>query len=134
MTKLTDPTELYREALANAPAATEEQPPTIERAEVWPYPDLKRLWVRVQTGPFAAFPNLALAVRDPDAQEVCALFMVEIRQPYQSVTLHLRQAPRPGQTYRLTIELIRDETTLARHVIEFALVFREFESTDAATP
>jgi len=134
MTKLTDPIELYREALANTPAPTEDRPPAIERVEVWPYPDLKRLWVRVQTGPFAASPNLALAVRDPDDQEVCALFMVEIRQPYQSVTLHLRQSPRPGQTYRLEIELIRDEAALDRRLVEFALAFRDPDDKDVTTP
>lgn len=132
MTKLTDPIELYREALADAPAPTEDRPPAIERVEVWPYPDLQRLWVRLQTGPFAAFPDLALAVHDPDGQEVCALFMVEIRQPYQSVTLHLRQPPRPGETYRLEIELIRGEATLDRRLVEFALAFREPDPKDAA--
>lgn len=132
MTKLTDPIELYREALADAPAQTEDRPPAIERVEVWPYPDLQRLWVRLQTGPFAAFPDLALAVHDPDGQEVCALFMVEIRQPYQSVTLHLRQPPRPGETYRLEIELIRGEATLNRRLVEFALAFREPDPKDAA--
>ena len=132
MTKLTDPIELYREALADAPAPTEDRPPTIERVEVWPYPDLQRLWVRLQTGPFAAFPDLSLTVRDPDDQEVCALFMIEIRQPYQSVTLHLRQTPRPGETYRLAIELLRGEATLDRRLVEFALVFREPDAKDAA--
>jgi hypothetical protein len=125
MTKIQDPIELYREALANAPAPIEDRPPTIERAEVWPYPDLKRLWVRVQTTPFAAYPNLALTVSDSDDQVVCTLFMVEIREPYQSITLHLRQAPRPGALYRLAIELSRDELILDQRVTDFELVFRD---------
>ncbi len=125
MTKFRDPIELHREALAEAPTSTEDYPPTIERAEVWPYPDLQRLWIRLQTSPFVAFPNLAFTASDPDGQVVCALFMVEIREPYQSVTLHLRQPPRPGETYRLEIELTREETTLDQRLVEFELVFRD---------
>ncbi|MEJ5199860.1 MAG: hypothetical protein WHX53_13130 [Anaerolineae bacterium] len=125
MTKITDPIEIYRAALAAAPTPTEEHPPVIERAEVWPYPDLRRLWVRVQTSPFAAYPNLTFTVSDGEGQIVCTMFMVEIREPYQSVTLHLRQEPQPGAMYRLEIELERDEALLDRRELEFALVFRE---------
>lgn len=125
MAKLVDPIELYRTALAEAPTPVEDRPPTIERAEVWPYPDLRRLWVRVQTTPFAAFPNLSLTVSDPDDQVVCTMFMVEIRTAYQSVTLHLRRPPQPAGRYRLTLELARDETTLDRRELEFELIYRE---------
>ncbi len=125
MTKIKDPIEIYRESLAAAPAPTEAHPPVIERAEVWPYPDLKRLWVRVQVSPFASFPNLAFTVTDPDAAVVGTLFMVEIRETYQSATLHLRQEPRPGERYRLEIELEREEAALDQRAIDFDLTFRE---------
>jgi len=131
VTELQDPIELYRQALANAPVPVEEHPPVIERAEVWPYPDLQRLWVRVQTSPFAAFPNLVFTVADPDDQTVCVMFMVEIRESYQSITLHLRQAPRPGEMYRLEIVLERAEAALDRRLIEFPLVFRQPEEATA---
>ena len=125
MTKLKDPIEIYRDSLAGAPERVEAQPPVIERAEVWPYPDLKRLWVRVQISPFAAFPSLALTVTDPDGAVACSMFMVEIRDAYQSVTLHLRREPAPGASYRLEIELMRDEAILDTRAIDFELVFRE---------
>lgn len=128
MTKITDPIELYRAALDAAPTPAEEHPPVIERAEVWPYPDLRRLWVRVQTSPFATYPNLTFTVSDKDGQIVCTMFMVEIREPYQSVTLHLRQEPRPGDTYRLEIELEREETLLDQRILDFPLEFREPET------
>ncbi len=131
VTELQDPIEVYRQALANAPVPTENHPPVIERAEVWPYPDLRRLWVRVQTSPFAAFPNLTFTVTDPDDQIVCVMFMVEIREAYQSVTLHLRQEPRPGAMYRLAIDLERAEALLDRRLIEFPLVFRQPEEAPA---
>ncbi len=61
----------------------------------------------------------------PDEAVVAAMFMVEIRDPYQSVTLHLRQAPQPGEKYALELELTRDEVTLHTHRLEFDLVFRD---------
>lgn len=125
MTELQDPIEIYRASLASIPAPVETHPPTIERVEVWPYPDLKRLWARVETTPFAAFPDLAFTVSDPDGEIVCTLFMVEIRDAYQAVTLHLRRTPRPGETYRLEIELLRAEAPLDTRTLDFPLVFRE---------
>lgn len=125
MTELQDPIEIYRESLAGIPAPVETHPPTLARVEVWPYPDLNRLWARVEISPFAAFPNLAFTVSDPDGEVVCTLFMVEIRAAYQSVTLHLRRAARPGATYRLEIELSREEVVLDVRTLDFPLVFRE---------
>ena len=124
MTQIDDPIEIYRKALAEIPAVVEEHPPVINRAEVWPYPELDRLWVRVETSRFAAFPNLAFTVLDPDWGTATTLFMVEIRETYQTITLHLRQAPRPGARYRLEIELSRAEAVLDTRTLEFDLVFR----------
>lgn len=125
MTELQDPIELYRASLAALPAREEAGPPVIKRAEVWPYPDLQRLWARVEVSPFAAFPNLDLVVSDPDGAVVCTMFMVEIREPYQAVTLHLRQPPRPGQVYQLHLTLSRDEATLDESTVAFDLAFKE---------
>jgi len=125
MPELEDPIELYRRSLANLPTPVEAHPPVIQRAEAWPYPELTRLWVRVEISPFVAFPNLAITVTGPDEAVVAAMFMVEIRDPYQSVTLHLRQAPQPGEKYTLELELSRDEVLLDTHRLEFDLVFRD---------
>lgn len=128
MTDLQDPIEIYRASLAELPAREEAGPPVIRRAEVWPYPDLQRLWARVEVSPFAAFPNLAFTVTDPDGAVVCTMFMVEMREPYQSITLHLRQPPRAGERYTLVIELERDEQILDTSTLPFDLVFREPEA------
>lgn len=127
MTKLDDPIEIYRKSLADIPPVVEEHPPVINRAEVWPYPELDRLWVRVEISPFAAFPNLSLAVLDPDDTVTTSMFLVEIREPYQSVTLHLRRPPRPNERYRLEIELSRDERVLDARTVAFDLAFRSPE-------
>ena len=113
------------ESLAGIQTPVEEHPPVIRRAEVWPYPDLARLWIRLEVSPFVAFPHLAFTVADPDGQVVATMFMVEIREPYQSVTLHLRQPPRPGERYMLEIELSREEMVLDVRAVAFDLVFRE---------
>jgi hypothetical protein len=125
MTEMRDPIEIYRESLGNVPVYEETVPPTIERAEVWPYPDLMRLWVRVQVSRFAQFPNLAFEVTDPDGAVVASLYMVEIREPYQSITLHLRPEPRPGATYCCRVELIRDEQLLDEQAVDFELTYRD---------
>ena len=125
MTEMEDPLEIYRRSLAEVQPISEAHPPRIERAEVWPYPDLAKLWVRLEVSPFAAFPNLAFTVTGPDDDIVCTMFMVEIRELYQSVTLHLRQDPRPGETYHLLIELSRDEEMLDERTLDFELVFKD---------
>ena len=130
MTDLRDPEEIYREALKQITPVTEDRPPQIIRAEVWPYPDLKRLWVRLQTSPFASYPDIALTARDPDGCVVATMFIVEARETYQSLTLHLRQLPRPSAQYQLEIELRRDEKILDTQTVSFELTFKEPEATE----
>jgi hypothetical protein len=125
MTEMQDPVEVYRQSLASAPRVSELHPPTIGRAEVLPYPELSRLWVRVETSTFSAYPDLLLSLRDSDGTVVSTLYIVEVRESYQSLTLHLRQPPRPGEQYRLQIELSRNGETLDTRQVDFELTFRE---------
>jgi hypothetical protein len=125
MTELQDPVEVYRQALANAPRVVEAHPPLIERAEAHPYPELTRIWARIQISPFSAYPDLALTLLDPDGIVVATMFVVEAREPYQSLTLHLRRPPRPEEPYRLEIELSRDGDVLDTRILSFALTFQE---------
>jgi len=125
LTEMRDPIEIYRASLQLLPERSETEPPRIVRAEVWPYPDLTRLWVRVEITPFAAYPNMLLTALGADGIEVASMLMVEIREPYQSVTLHLRREPRPGERYRMEIELARDEVALDRRSVDFDLLFKE---------
>lgn len=118
-----NPNEIWRESLSEAPARTEERPPVFLRAEAWPYPDLQRLWVRLEISSFAAFPNLELTLTDSHGEVVSRMFVVEVREAYQSLTLHLRQEPRAGKPYRLTVELTRDEQVLDTRSLVFDLIF-----------
>jgi hypothetical protein len=125
MTVLQDPVEVYRQSLASAPQVVEAHPPVIERAEVLPYPELSRIWVRIQISPFSAYPDVALTLLGPNGDTVSTMFIVEAREAYQSLTLHLRQPPRPDESYELEIELSRDGAVLDTRVLSFALTFKE---------
>jgi hypothetical protein len=125
MTQMQDPNEISRASLTGAGERKEDHPPAIQRAEVWPYPELNRLWVRVEISPFVAHPNLELILSDSSGEMINSMYMVEVRESYQSLTLHLRREPRPGQTYRLIIELTREDQTLDTRDLDFELVFRD---------
>jgi hypothetical protein len=125
MTELQDPVEVYRQSLVNAPRVVEAHPPVIERAQARPYPELTRIWVRIQISPFSTYPDLSLTLLCPDGDTVSTMFIVEAREPYQSLTLHLRQPPRSGETYRLEIELSRGGDVLDTSLLSFPLTFEE---------
>ncbi len=125
MPEFRDPKEILRESLANLPEMVEPHPPVIQRAEAWPYPELDRVWVRVESSAFVAYPNFGFTLWDPDGQVVATMFIVEARNAYQSLTMHLRRPPRPGQRYRLEIELSRDEQILDTRVLDFDMVYRD---------
>jgi hypothetical protein len=125
MTELQDPVEVFRQSLADAPKVVEARPPVIERAAVLPYPDLARVWVRIQTSPFSSFPDLALTLQDPDGATCATMFVVEAREPYQSLTMHLRQPSRAGEVYQLRVELLRDHQELDSRLIQFVLAHEE---------
>lgn len=125
MTKFRDPKQILDESLAGLEPVVESHPPVLQRAEVWPYPELDRLWVRVESSAFVAFPNFDFTVFDSDGQVVSSMFVVEARNAYQSLVMHLRQPPRPGEHYQLEIVLSRDEQVLDTRVIDFALVYQD---------
>ncbi len=125
MTQMQDPNEIWRASLTEAGERKEDEPPRLLRAEVWPYPNLERLWVRLEISPFVAFPNLELILFDPGGDAINSMYMVEVRETYQSLTLHLRQPPQPEQRYHLTVELTRDEQVLDTRELDFDLVFRD---------
>jgi hypothetical protein len=57
------------------------------------------------------------------------MFMIEIRTPYQSVTMHLRQPPLAGKRYRLEMVLSRGDNVLDQRALDFELVYRDPEET-----
>ena len=102
----------------------EDEPPRFLRAQALPYPDLQRVWTRVQLTPFAGHPELEMAIVDPDGQPEAVMTMVDVQFTYVSLTMHLRR-PRPGESYHLALRLTRDNTLLDQRLVPFDLVFVE---------
>ena len=116
-------------SLQGIPLNFEAGPLRIERMAVHPYPDLKRLWVRLQLSPFARPPNVLLQCLDQDGNEVAEMLLVEWRNPYISVTMHLRQSV-AGASYLLRAQVARDEELLDSREHPFILEFHDVEEGD----
>jgi hypothetical protein len=112
----------------------EDEPPRFLRAQVLPYPDLQRVWARVQLTPFAGHPELEMVILDPDGQAVAEMAMVDVQFTYISLTMHLKR-PRPDEAYHLLLRLTRDHTLLDQRSVSFDLVFveRDEAMADAET-
>ncbi len=95
----------------------------VERVAVYPYPDLTRLWVRVQLTSFATPVMVELSCLDPDGAEVASMLLVDWREPYISLTMHLKKPPQPDAEYRLRVQVERDGQTLASGEHAFPLTF-----------
>ena len=102
-------------------------PLRIERIEARPYPDLRRLWVRVQLSNFATPPNVRLVCLDAEGVEVADMLLVEWQDAYISMTMHLRQSS-PGADYTLRAEVARGEELLDSRDYPFTLEFEDQKS------
>ncbi len=107
------------------------EPTRIQRARLYPFPDLTRLWLRVDLSPFTQPPTLEVTVYDAAGAAVAAMLMVEWRDPRISLTLHLRQPPQPGARYTAELRLTdANEQLLDRQEIPFELTFVEPDPVD----
>jgi len=102
----------------------EDEPPRFLRAQALPYPDLQRVWTRLELTPFAGHPELEMVILDPDGQPEAAMAMVDVQFTYVSLTMHLKR-PRSGEAYHLMLRLTRDNTLLDQRAVSFNLVFVE---------
>lgn len=100
----------------------ENAPPRFVRGQALPYPDLQRVWTRIQLTEFAGHPELELVILGPDDREEAAMVMVDVQFTYVSLTMHLKHSL-PGATYRLLLRLTREEWLLDQREIAFGLVF-----------
>jgi len=95
----------------------------VERVAVYPYPDLSRLWVRVQLTSFATPVVVEMTCHDQEGVEVSGMLLVDWRDPYISLTMHLKKPPQPDASYTLLIRVERDGQQLASHSYDFPLTF-----------
>ena len=108
----------------------EDEPPRLLRGQALPYPDLHRVWVRVQLTPFAGHPELEMAILDAEGQAVATMIMVDVQFTYVSLTLHLKH-PQPDAAYALLLRLTRDNTLLDQRLVPFPLTFVERDAAKA---
>ncbi len=95
----------------------------VERIAVHPYPDLTRLWVRVQLTSFATPVVVEMACLDVEGVEVAGMLLVDWRDPYISLTMHLKKPPQPDADYTLWVRVERDGEVLAAGEHIFPLTF-----------
>ncbi|MEA3338078.1 MAG: hypothetical protein U9R25_19485 [Chloroflexota bacterium] len=103
---------------------SEEDPPRFLRAQALPYPELKRVWARIELTQFNDSPTLELTILDEAGYEQASMVMVDVQHTYISLTMHLKN-PLPGSSYRLILRLLRDNSLLDERVVPFDLVFVE---------
>jgi hypothetical protein len=108
----------------------ESGPPRLLRAQALPYPELARVWTRIQLTDFVEHPELEMVILGPDGQTEASMVMVDVQHTYISLTMHLRR-PAPGQTYHLLLRLTRDGLLLDQRAVPFALVFVERDEAKA---
>ena len=95
----------------------------VERVAVYPYPDLTRLWIRIQITSFATPVVVELTCLDEDGIEVASMLLVDWRDPYISLTMHLKKTPKPDTVYVLHVHIERNEKILVEHNHDFSMVF-----------
>lgn len=108
----------------------ETEPPRFLRGQALPYPDLQRVWTRVQLTEFAGHPELELAILGPAGRVEAEMVMVDVQFTYISLTMHLKQAA-PGEIYHLLLRLTRDGWLLDQREIVFPLLFVDRDEAKA---
>lgn len=83
----------------------DDEPQKFEQVLLFPYPDLKRIWVRAWiVAKLDQNPNVEIRVMNPDGSENNSIYLIAHAENKINSTLHLRK-PEPGVTYRVLAEL-----------------------------
>ncbi len=84
----------------------DDEPLAFKRILIYPYPDLKRLWVRIWLpAKQGAEPNVELRVYNPNGTENNSLVLLAQTDTRLNNTLHLKDPLQPGATYRVEAQL-----------------------------
>ncbi len=114
----------------------DDEPLHFKHILVYPYPDLRRLWVRAWLPPQRnAAPNVEYRILNPDGSENNSMVLLAQTDTKLDNTLHLREPILPGATYRMVAELsvgLGQEVELVDRQ-EFDLVL-EFRDPEAGEP
>ena len=114
-----------------------DAPLRFERILIYPYPDLRRLWVRIWLPARLEedAPNVELTLYNPDGSENSSLVLLAQSDTRLNNTLHLKDPVLPGQTYRmeasLTLGLSKDAQLVDRKTFDLTLAFRDPEAGES---
>ena len=112
----------------------QDTPLQFERILIYPYPDLRRLWVRIWLPARLEddAPNVELIVYNPDGTENNSLFLLAQTDTRLNNTLHLKDPVTPGETYRveatLSVGLSKDAQLVDHQAFDLTLTFRDPEA------
>lgn len=106
-----------------------DQPLRVRRIVLLPYPDLTRLWLRMQLEAMPAEPpNIDIQIWNPDDTENLRASYVAYDDTYVDATLHMKD-PEPGKIYTCTTRVSTgtgaDLEVLDAVRFEFPLEFRD---------
>lgn len=82
---------------------------------------------RPAPGAPSPYPNVELSILDSQRREVASLFIVEHKEDYTALTLHLR-APNPAEPYLARAEMTRNGQTL--DVVEAPFTLHQMTAAD----
>ena len=109
-----------------------DQPPRVRKIVLYPYPDLTRLWFRLQLESMSAEPpNIDIQIWNPDQTENLSASYVAYDDTFLDATLHLK-SPRPTEPYTCTIRVSSgrgaDLKVFDAVCFEFPLEFRDAQA------
>lgn len=109
----------------------DDEPQKFERVLLFPYPDLKRIWVRAWiVAKMNQAPNVEIRVLNPNGTENNSIYLIAHNENKVNSTLHLRN-PVPGVTYRVMAELSlgmgAEQEVLDHQEFDMVLEFRDPE-------
>jgi hypothetical protein len=110
----------------------DEEPLKFKHILIYPYPDLRRLWVRTWLPAKDAEPNVEMRVYNPDGSENNSLVLLAQSDTKLNHTLHLKDPLIPGGEYRveaiLTTGFGEQATVVDRQSFPLRLEFRNPEA------
>ena len=109
-----------------------DQPPRVRKIVLYPYPDLTRLWFRLQLESMPVEPpNIDIQIWNPDKTENLSASYVAYDDTFLDATLHLKN-PQPTDPYTCTIRVSSgrgvDLKVLDAVRFEFPLEFRDAQA------
>ncbi len=105
---------------------------SILEAQATPYPDGRRVALRIELTPFQQRPNLEIKAKNATGEGVGVVSVVEAMGHRMSLTFHLR-GPQPAGWHELDIRLFyqveeRGEVSVDERKIEFEIQDRSVET------